>query len=175
MGSRALRPRASIRARSRPRVSRSRVISSAAGACGSACFPTSRSPRSRPKPAWARARAARKDGPRWCGRDGYCSKWKALIGRPRRRRCVSRRTSCRSRPSWSSGEAKALELDELKQMSADDLRVKEREAREEIFRLRLKLRTNQLDNPANYRRARKELARIMTILRHKSEAPAGER
>lgn len=68
-----------------------------------------------------------------------------------------------------------MELDELKQMSADDLRVKEREAREEIFRLRLKLRTNQLDNPANYRRARKELARIMTILRHKSEAPAGER
>ena len=29
-----------------------------------------------------------------------------------------------------------------------DLRVKEREAREEIFRLRLKLRTNQLDKPA---------------------------
>jgi large subunit ribosomal protein L29 len=66
-----------------------------------------------------------------------------------------------------------LELDELKQMNAGDLRVKEREAREEIFRLRLKLRTNQLDNPSNYRRARKELARIMTLLRQKSEAPAG--
>jgi len=65
-----------------------------------------------------------------------------------------------------------LELDELRQMNVGDLRVKEREAREEIFRLRLKLRTNQLDNPANYRRARKELARIMTILRHKSETPA---
>jgi ribosomal protein L29 len=57
-----------------------------------------------------------------------------------------------------------LELDELKQMSAADLRVKERETREEIFRLRLKLRTNQLDNPANYRKARKELARIMTLI-----------
>jgi large subunit ribosomal protein L29 len=57
-----------------------------------------------------------------------------------------------------------LELDELRQMSAPDLAVKERETREEIFRLRLKLRTNQLDNPANYRKARKELARILTLI-----------
>jgi ribosomal protein L29 len=57
-------------------------------------------------------------------------------------------------------------------MNAGDLKVKEREAREAIFRLKLKLRTNQLDNPSNYRRARKELARIMTLLRQKS-GPAG--
>jgi large subunit ribosomal protein L29 len=57
-----------------------------------------------------------------------------------------------------------LELDELKQMSVADLRVKERETREEIFRLRLKLRTNQLDNAANYRKARRELARILTLI-----------
>ena len=41
-----------------------------------------------------------------------------------------------------------MELDELREMSPEDLRVKERETREEVFRLRLKLRTNQLDNPA---------------------------
>jgi ribosomal protein L29 len=52
-------------------------------------------------------------------------------------------------------------------MNAGDLRLKEREAREEIFRLKLKLRTNQLDNPS-----RKELARIMTLLRQKN-GPAG--
>jgi large subunit ribosomal protein L29 len=63
-----------------------------------------------------------------------------------------------------------LELDELKQMNAGDLRVKERETREEIFRLRLKLRTNQLDNPANYRKARKDLAWILTLLREKTGA-----
>ncbi|HZO81962.1 MAG TPA: 50S ribosomal protein L29 [Candidatus Binataceae bacterium] len=67
-----------------------------------------------------------------------------------------------------------MELDELRQMNAGDLRVKEREAREEIFRLRLKLRTNQLDNPANYRRARRELARIMTLLRQKTAAGAAQ-
>jgi large subunit ribosomal protein L29 len=57
-----------------------------------------------------------------------------------------------------------LELDELRQMSVADLLIKERETREEIFRLRLKLRTNQLDNPGNYRRARRELARILTLI-----------
>jgi large subunit ribosomal protein L29 len=64
-----------------------------------------------------------------------------------------------------------LELDELRQMTEADLRVKEREAREEMFRLRLKLRTNQLDNHASYRRARRELARIMTLLSEKTRAP----
>jgi large subunit ribosomal protein L29 len=63
-----------------------------------------------------------------------------------------------------------LELDELRQMTEPDLRVKEREAREEMFRLRLKLRTNQLDNHASYRRARRELARILTLLSEKARA-----
>lgn len=66
-----------------------------------------------------------------------------------------------------------MELDELRQMGTPDLRIKEREAREEIFRLRLKLRTNQLDNPANYRKARKELARILTLIRDKEAKAAG--
>jgi large subunit ribosomal protein L29 len=70
-----------------------------------------------------------------------------------------------------------LELDELKQMSLADLRIKERETREEIFRLRLKLRTNQLDSPANYRKARRELARILTLIStqqtRRVNAPAG--
>jgi large subunit ribosomal protein L29 len=61
-----------------------------------------------------------------------------------------------------------LELDELRQMSAADLAVKEREVREEVFRLRLKLRTNQLDNPSGYQKARKELARIKTLITQKS-------
>jgi large subunit ribosomal protein L29 len=68
-----------------------------------------------------------------------------------------------------------LELDELRQMSPADLKVKEEEAREEIFRLRLKLRTNQLDNAANYRKARKELAQIMTLLAASRKTSAGRK
>ncbi len=67
-----------------------------------------------------------------------------------------------------------MELDELRQMSADDLRVKEREVREEAFRLRIKLRTNQLDNPSGYKKARKELAWIKTLITQKAnQAAAG--
>jgi ribosomal protein L29 len=58
-----------------------------------------------------------------------------------------------------------LELNELRQMAVPDLRIKEREAREEIFKLRLKLRTNQLESRANYLNARRELARILTLIR----------
>ena len=65
-----------------------------------------------------------------------------------------------------------MELDELRQMSADDLRVKEREVREETFRLRVKLRTNQLDNPSGYKKARKELAWIKTLITQKSKPAA---
>ena len=67
-----------------------------------------------------------------------------------------------------------MELDELRQMTAQDFAVKEREAREEIFRLRLKLRTNQLDNHATYRRARRELARILTLLSEKTRGEAAK-
>ena len=61
-----------------------------------------------------------------------------------------------------------MELDELRQLSEGDLRLKERETREEIFRFRLKLRTNQLSNPSGYQKARKQLARILTLIGKKS-------
>ena len=63
-----------------------------------------------------------------------------------------------------------MELDELRQMSAADLRIKERETREEIFKLRLKLRTNQLESRGNYHKARLELARILTLINQKRGA-----
>lgn len=66
-----------------------------------------------------------------------------------------------------------MELDELREMSAGDLRIKERETREELFRLRIKLRTNQLSNATNYRLARKQLAQILTLLKQKS-GPSGQ-
>jgi ribosomal protein L29 len=65
-----------------------------------------------------------------------------------------------------------LELSELRQMSAADLRIKEHEAREEIFKLRLKLRTNQLESRTNYYVARRELARIMTLIQEQSAKAA---
>jgi large subunit ribosomal protein L29 len=65
-----------------------------------------------------------------------------------------------------------LELSELRQMSAADLRIKEHEAREEIFKLRLKLRTNQLESRTNYYNARRELARILTLIQEQAASAA---
>ena len=63
-----------------------------------------------------------------------------------------------------------MELSELRQMAVPDLRVKEREAREEVFKLRLKLRTNQLESRANYINARRDLARILTLIQEHSSS-----
>jgi ribosomal protein L29 len=63
-----------------------------------------------------------------------------------------------------------LELSELRQLAVPDLRVKEREARQEVFKLRLKLRTNQLESRANYITARRDLARILTLIREHSSS-----
>jgi large subunit ribosomal protein L29 len=68
-----------------------------------------------------------------------------------------------------------LELDEIRQMSPADLRIKEREIREEIFRFRLKLRTNQLENPGNYKKARRELAQLLTVIRQKETTETATR
>ncbi|MGD0289381.1 MAG: 50S ribosomal protein L29 [Candidatus Binataceae bacterium] len=65
-----------------------------------------------------------------------------------------------------------MELSELRQMSATDLRIKEHEAREEIFKLRLKLRTNQLESRQNYYNARRELARILTLIQEQAKGVA---
>ena len=64
-----------------------------------------------------------------------------------------------------------MELDEIRQMSPGDLRIKEKEVREELFRFRLKLRTNQLENASNYKKARRDLARLLTVLRQKEGTP----
>jgi large subunit ribosomal protein L29 len=65
-----------------------------------------------------------------------------------------------------------LELSELRQMSVPDLRIKEREAREEVFKLRLKLHTNQLESRSNYYKARRELAQILTLIQEQAAASA---
>jgi large subunit ribosomal protein L29 len=53
---------------------------------------------------------------------------------------------------------------ELRDLSDDELAVKELELRETVFRFRLRRGTNQLDNPAALRRARRDIARIRTIV-----------
>lgn len=61
---------------------------------------------------------------------------------------------------------------ELSGLVAEELRHKETELREEIFRLRMKRSASALDNKMLIRNRRKDLARVITYLRQKAEGEA---
>lgn len=52
---------------------------------------------------------------------------------------------------------------EVRELSVDEILQKEREVAEEIFRLRMRKSTGQLDNTMRLRLLRRDLARIKTI------------
>ncbi|MCL5123764.1 MAG: 50S ribosomal protein L29 [Deltaproteobacteria bacterium] len=56
---------------------------------------------------------------------------------------------------------------ELRDLSEEELAVKEREFREEEFKLRFKKATGQLEKTARLGIIRKEIARVKTIIREK--------
>jgi len=56
---------------------------------------------------------------------------------------------------------------ELREMSTDDLVIKLREAKAELFNLRVQGATGQLDNNRRLHVIRKEIARIYTIMRER--------
>lgn len=61
---------------------------------------------------------------------------------------------------------------ELSELVVEELRHKETELREEIFRLRMKRSASALDNKMLIRNRRKDLARVITYLRRKAEGEA---
>ena len=58
-----------------------------------------------------------------------------------------------------------MQSSELRDLSDDELAVKERELKESLFVLRLRHGTNQLESPARLRATRRDIARIKTIQR----------
>jgi large subunit ribosomal protein L29 len=65
--------------------------------------------------------------------------------------------------------AKAAELRaQLRDLSVEDLRAKERELDEEVFRLRIQKATASLEQTSKVKAARRDLARVKTILREKA-------
>ena len=63
--------------------------------------------------------------------------------------------------------AKATTAANLRDLSADDLAEKLREAKEELVNLRFQNATGQLENNARLRTVRKDIARIYTVLRER--------
>ena len=62
----------------------------------------------------------------------------------------------------------------LRGMTGDELTKEENELREEIWKLRLQLTTGQLQDPQKVRRARQDLARVLTVEREREIKAAGQ-
>jgi large subunit ribosomal protein L29 len=60
--------------------------------------------------------------------------------------------------------------EELRDLSDDELDTKLAEAKEELFNLRFQLVTGQLDNPMAIKVMRKEIARVLTVIRERELA-----
>lgn len=56
---------------------------------------------------------------------------------------------------------------ELRDLSADELQAKEKDLQDQLFRLRIQKSMGQLDQPLKVRSARRDLARVKTMLRQK--------
>jgi large subunit ribosomal protein L29 len=61
---------------------------------------------------------------------------------------------------------------DLRELNEDDLRNRERDLSDQLFRLRIQKAMGHLDVPLKLRAVRRDLARVKTVLRQKT-APAG--
>jgi large subunit ribosomal protein L29 len=56
---------------------------------------------------------------------------------------------------------------ELRELTAEELRAREGELRQELFNLRFQHATRQLENTARMTQARRDMARVLTVLRER--------
>lgn len=63
----------------------------------------------------------------------------------------------------------ALDVKELRQLTAPELLEKEKQLVQELFNFRFQLGTGRLENPMQIRKAKRDLARIKTVLREISK------
>ena len=64
------------------------------------------------------------------------------------------------------------ELKELMEKSASDLDTQLKDKKTELFNLRFQLATGQLENTARIQQCKRDIARVLTIIRQKDSAKA---
>lgn len=62
-----------------------------------------------------------------------------------------------------------MKISKLREMSTPDLEKEEKELRKELFKLRFSLATNGLDNPKKIQETKKDIARIKTVQKERSQ------
>ena len=60
-----------------------------------------------------------------------------------------------------------MKISEIRAMSAEELNAKLKELKEELFNLRFQQATGQLSNPMVIRECKRDIARIMTVIRER--------
>jgi large subunit ribosomal protein L29 len=65
-----------------------------------------------------------------------------------------------------------MKIKEIIEMTTDELLTKKRDLRQESLHLRLQQQSGQLEQPSRLRLLRRDVARIETILSHRSQQQA---
>jgi large subunit ribosomal protein L29 len=65
-----------------------------------------------------------------------------------------------------------MELQEIRNLTIEELALKEKELRKELFNLRYQLLSGRIENPQRIKVARREIARIQTVLSEKQPGAA---
>jgi len=60
-----------------------------------------------------------------------------------------------------------MKAKELKEQTSEELKLKESDLYDQLFKLRFQAATAQLEKPAKIRQVRRDLARVKTVLRQK--------
>jgi large subunit ribosomal protein L29 len=68
-----------------------------------------------------------------------------------------------------------MKASEIRELDVAELRAREKDLDDQLFRLRIQKSMGQLEAPAKVRDVRRDLARIKTVLRQKEQAAAGTR
>jgi len=67
-----------------------------------------------------------------------------------------------------------MKYGELRDLTAEELRQKEAGFRDELFKLRLRQASSQVENPTRIRQLRRDIARVRTAQRALTGAAAGK-
>lgn len=65
-----------------------------------------------------------------------------------------------------------MKASEIRNFGIEELRAKEKELREEHFKLRFQQGTRQLENTAGLSRVRRDIARVLTVVAEKERSGA---
>ena len=68
-----------------------------------------------------------------------------------------------------------MKVSEIRELNLEEMQRKVDDLREEFFNLRFQHGTGQLENPQKMKKAKRDIARLKTIMREAAQTPAREK